>query len=81
MTCRVAAQLKIHVFCVIRQDPALNFLPVTVSILCNALKIGVVSHGHHPCATSPTVYSRVTATLDWIKGILAEDSATFCPPI
>ena len=52
-----------------------------LSILCIGLKIGVVSHSYHPCATSPTVYSRVTATLDWIKGILAEDSATFCPPI
>jgi len=47
----------------------------------NYYLIGVVSHSYPPCATSPTVYSRVTATLDWIKGILAEDSATFCPPI
>ena len=50
-------------------------------LYCWFPQIGVVSHGHHPCATSPTIYSRVTATLDWIKGILAEDSETFCPPI
>jgi len=46
----------------------------------NYYQIGVVSHGYR-CGLPdyPGIYSRVTVALDWIKEVLADNNAIYCP--
>nr|BAM44992.1 hypothetical protein [Gloydius blomhoffii] len=51
-------------------------------LICNGQIQGIVSWGGHPCGqgSKPGVYTKVFDHLDWIKSIIAGNTAVTCPP-
>nr|Q8AY79.1 RecName: Full=Beta-fibrinogenase stejnefibrase-2; AltName: Full=Snake venom serine protease; Short=SVSP; Flags: Precursor [Trimeresurus stejnegeri]AAN52349.1 stejnefibrase 2 [Trimeresurus stejnegeri] len=51
-------------------------------LICNGQFHGIVSYGGHPCGQSlkPGIYTKVFDYNDWMKSIIAGNTAATCPP-